>query len=39
MYDEEATPDHPGFLPSHEGIAYLAHQQYLVSWFIGLGLG
>lgn len=29
MYDEEATPDHPGFLPSHEGIAYLAHQQYL----------
>ena len=31
MHEEEATPNHPGYLPSHEGIAYLAQQQYLVS--------
>ena len=29
-HEEEASPHHPGYLPSHEGIAYLAQQQYLV---------
>ena len=29
-HEEEASPQHPGYPPSHEGIAYLAQQQYLV---------